>query len=303
MYRQTALLDKLLSNVQLSAHIMHPKKLGFTCTWFKHNISSKKEAVFSPNDIVVIPEVMVAKHAPLIHQLGIRYCIYVQNGYFICKGDMSILKKCYADAELILAISDDTTACIKSIFPEMADEKMLRMHYSVDASLFQANAIKQNVISYMPRKLPAHVKLVAGFLSHKLPPDWRLVPIENKSESETAEILASSKIFLSFSEFEGCPLPPVEAALAGNLVVGYTGEGGKEYFHLPNFKAVESGNIMQFCQQTLWAAAYWQQTNRQSQVHESMTSGIATLKNQYSQQAEINDLRQFVKKLFPTSNV
>ena len=36
------------------------------------------------------------------------------------------------------------------------------------------------------------------------------------------------KIFLSFSSLEGLGLPPVEAALAGNHVIGYTGEGGNE---------------------------------------------------------------------------
>ena len=32
------------------------------------------------------------------------------------------------------------------------------------------------------------------------------------------------------SNLEGLGLPPLETAIAGNKVIGYTGEGGKEYW-------------------------------------------------------------------------
>ena len=60
------------------------------------------------------------------------------------------------------------------------------------------------------------------------------------------EFLQKSKIFLSFSEFEGFGLPPVEAALCGNLVIGYTGESGKEYWDPPIFDEVFSGDLRTF---------------------------------------------------------
>ena len=46
--------------------------------------------------------------------------------------------------------------------------------------------------------------------------------------------LSKSKIFLSFSNLEGIGIPPIEAALAGNKVIGYTGGGGIEYWKLTN---------------------------------------------------------------------
>lgn len=296
LYRQAEILNKLLVNHHIDTYILHPKKPGFKCTWFPHNISSKSNTVLSPHDLIIIPEVMVAKHAPLMQKLGLPYCIYVQNGYFINKGDMATLRLCYANAQLVLAISNDTKNCIRTIFPEIQEDKVLRIHYSVDTKLFQPNQLKQNIISYMPRKLPKHVKLVEDFLLHNLPPHWQLMAIENKSESETAEILALSKIFLSFSEFEGCPLPPVEAALAGNQVVGYTGEGGKEYFHLPNFKEVECGNILQFCQKTLAAIDYVEQAHNQY-IHDTEYT-ITTLSNQYAEEVELTDLETFLHEIF-----
>lgn len=39
---------------------------------------------------------------------------------------------------------------------------------------------------------------------------------------------------------------PLEAAFCGNAVVGYTGQGAREYFEQPIFKTIESGNIRAF---------------------------------------------------------
>ena len=41
-------------------------------------------------------------------------------------------------------------------------------------------------------------------------------------------------------------MPPVEAAIAGNKVIGYTGEGGKEYWHEPVFTEIQNGDFSKF---------------------------------------------------------
>ena len=79
----------------------------------------------------------------------------------------------------------------------------------------------------MPRKQKKHSELILNFLKSNLPRKWKLKAIHNMSEKEVFKNLTKSKIFLSFSELEGLPLPPIEAALAGNQVIGYTGEGGE----------------------------------------------------------------------------
>ena len=58
--------------------------------------------------------------------------------------------------------------------------------------------------------------------------------------------LKNSKIFLSFSNLEGFGLPPLEAAVMGNIVIGYTGQAGKEYWNIPIFKKIEQGDILSF---------------------------------------------------------
>ena len=51
---------------------------------------------------------------------------------------------------------------------------------------------------------------------------------------------------MSFSDLEGLGIPPIEAALFKNKVIGYTGEGGNEYWKKPIFTFVRSGDIKSF---------------------------------------------------------
>ena len=63
-------------------------------------------------------------------------------------------------------------------------------------------------------------------------------------------MLKKSKIFLSFSSFEGLGLPPAEAALLGNFVIGYTGEGAMNT-DKPIFTKINSGEIVTFVKEVL----------------------------------------------------
>ena len=56
---------------------------------------------------------------------------------------------------------------------------------------------------------------------------------------------------MSFSELEGLGLPPIESALCGNHVIGYTGEGGKEFWNAPIFDEVFSGDIRTFANKVI----------------------------------------------------
>ena len=58
-------------------------------------------------------------------------------------------------------------------------------------------------------------------------------------------------IFLSFSHLEGTGIPPIEAALSGNKIIGYTGGGGNSYWKKPIFTKVENGEINDYGQKVL----------------------------------------------------
>ena len=74
---------------------------------------------------------------------------------------------------------------------------------------------------------------------------------ENSFIPGTGIKLKKSKMFLSFSFLEGLGMPPLEAAIAGNKVIGYTGEGGKEYWRKPIFTEIHNGDIFRFCDEVI----------------------------------------------------
>jgi hypothetical protein len=291
IYRQAALIDTLAA-FPYSAEILHPDNTDHKYDWFDANTKFKKNLSFNQaSDFVVIPEVMAIPHAALLHAEGIRYAIYVQNAYSLkfaaFLGSQSELELAYKNATCILSISDDSTECLKIIFPFLK-ERIVRIYYSLAHDRFKSAKSKENLITFMPRKLKGHSELVLFFMKHVLPSNWHFQPIDGLNEDGVVELLGRSKIFLSFSEFEGCPLPPVEAALAGNYVIGYTGEGAKEYWRAPLFNEIQCGDIRGFCREIL--------STIHALDHETLPASIDSsyLADKYSADNEIASLKLFL---------
>ena len=295
-YNQAAVINEM--NVQVAATVLHPFNPEFSCTWFDHGVTIKTNLEFDiTHDFVMIPEFWAVPHARLLYELGLQYGIYVQNGYILNRNNGEELDAAYHNAAMILAISKDTQECIKMAFPECA-KKVSRVHYSVNSDKFIASSNKENIICYMPRKLENHSELVTFFLSKKIPSNWRIESIDGLDENGVAAILGKSRIFLSFSEFEGCPLPPVEAALSGCQVIGYTGEGAKEYWDPEIFTEIHSGDIKAFVKSVLNKIAEIESTP--SITH---TASIRKLADRYSPQVELADLQLVCQKVLGILNV
>ena len=203
------------------------------------------------SDFVILPEIFAHLAEDFLISSKIPYAIFVQNGYAIFStNEYNKLSLAYRKAKFILSSSKDIDECISTVFPEFKN-KILKVSLSVDSKKFNVNSKKSNLITYMPRKLFRHSELVVSFLQKLLPQTWSIKSIQNMPEKKVFEILSKSKIFLSFSELEGLGLPPIEAALAGNKVIGYTGEGGKEYWKKPIFTEIKNGDVKLFCKEVL----------------------------------------------------
>ena len=288
IYNQAAIISQ--QEGPLTASVLHPYNPAFRCSWFAHSSTIKRTLEIDQTlDFVMIPEVWAVPHARLLHSLGVRYGIYVQNGYSATYNGADELDAAYDNAALIFAISDDSVECIKMAFPQCAD-RVYRVHYSVNADKFTANSNKDNLICYMPRKLKNHSRLVTFFLNKMIPPHWRIESIDGVDEDGVAAILGKSRIFLSFSEFEGCPLPPVEAALSGCQVIGYTGEGAREYWDKEIFTEIYSGDIKAYVKAVLKKIE-----EIDSAKYVTNRDAINKLANRYSAQVELADM-QFVSE-------
>ena len=219
-------------------------------TWFNLKIKIKNNFEFNnAKDLIVLPEIF-AHFGVELTKKKIKYVIFMQNPYSIFPtNDFKTLEAAYENSKLVLYYSREMKKGILKAFPKIKN-KLFKTQTSIDSKKLKFNK-KLNIITYMPRKLPMHSSLVLNYLRNRLPKKWKFDPIENLNEEQTFMKLKKSKIFLSFSFLEGLGMPPLEAAIAGNKVIGYTGEGGKEYWRKPIFTEINNGDIFHFCDEVI----------------------------------------------------
>jgi hypothetical protein len=85
-------------------------------------------------------------------------------------------------------------------------------------------------------------------------------------------------------------LPPIEAALTRNIVIGYTGEGGKEYWKKPIFNQIYNGDIINFSNTLL------EEINNYSfsKKHEAHRKSLL---NKFSNMNEIKNIKKLLNKI------
>ena len=217
----------------------HKPKFDFYNTKFRNKFAFNKNT-----DFVILPEIFAHLAKELLIKYKIPYAIFVQNGFALnSTNNYSLLMDAYKNAKLILSVSNSTTKMIKHVFGKFS-KNIFKINLSVGSANLENRLNKKNLITYMPRKLPAHSQKLFFMLKNILPKKWRIKELDKISnENEIYNILKKSKIFLSFSHMEGLGLPPLEAAKEGNKVIGYTGEGGKEYWKKPIFTEIPYGNL------------------------------------------------------------
>ncbi len=262
---------------------------NFRYKWFDNKVNIKQNFDFDKKkDFVILPEIFAHFAEELLIKKNINYAIFVQNGYVInSTNDEKKLFRVYSHAKFILSSSGDTSECIKLKFPNLKT-KILKISYRISFGKINFN-LKKNVITYSSRKLPQHSNLVISYLKPHLPKKWTLQNLHNLSNKQFISSIKKSKIFLSFSYLEGLGLPPVEAALAGNQVIGYTGEGGDEYWRRPLFTKINSGEINRFVKTIINRI----QKNNLKKNYSKLQ--LISLKKKFSEENEIKNIKKFLK--------
>ncbi len=262
---------------------------NFNYKWFKHKIKTRNYFNFNKkNDFVILPEIFAHLADDLLIKKKIDYAIFVQNGYVIqSTNNENKLAKVYKKAKFILSYSNDITKCINLKFPNLKT-KIIKISYAIDLKKLNLKN-KLNLITYMSRKLPFHSSLLINYLKPQLPKNWSIINLNEITEEQTYKYFKKSKIFLSFSSFEGLGLPPAEAALSGNYVVGYTGEGGNEYWKKPIFTKINSGEIITFVKEVI------HKVKELKKKKHFPTKTYIELKNKFSYENELKNLKKFLK--------
>ena len=248
-------------------------------------------------DFIIIPEIWAHFATDLkFAERGINYAIFVQGFYHMNSTNNFLnLKKSYDDAKLIITTSKYSVSYLRTMFPNIR-KKIFKINLSIDSNKFRIKK-KLNLITYMPRKLPEHSSLLLFYLKNLLPKNWKILPLINVTEKKLISTLSISKIFLSFSNFEGMGIPPIEAALSGNKVIGYVGGGGSEYWKKPIFIKVENGEIEDFAKKIIRNIKSY----KDSWIIETKKNRLQ-LSNYYSKKSEKDSLIVLTNKVLKFFN-
>lgn len=294
IYKHTSIINTFFGDIA-KAQVLHANQTSFRCNWNFDNLRFKKDYSFdSRNEIFMLHEMWAVRESKVLLEKNIRYGIFVQGGYLINrKSDFQEVKNAYENAFVIVCVSEDIYDCLIYLFPHL-QSKIFKIKLSIDNNVFKCTGDKKNLITYMPRRLKRHSDLVSFFLSPYLPSGWEVKPIDGMSQHEVAKNLADSKIFLSFSELEGLGLPPIEAALSGNVVVGYSGEGGKEYWRQPLFFEISNGDVKTFAKTVLSVIDNYE---KRIITIDNLKPHITQLTNNYSTENEKNSLSDLLSYL------
>jgi hypothetical protein len=239
----------LLNAAGVDAAVVHTSP-GFRCDWFMGDtrVVHPGGVVLRPEDVLVVPEC----YGPGLGQVpdGPRAVLFNQGAYHtfdLIPYETTGPGAPYAGlgAVALLTVSQDSAALLAYAFPD------LPVHLArlvVDGAVFHpADSRPARRIAYLTHRRPEereqlrHLLRARGRLA-----GWELVPIAGRTERETAEIMRSSAVFLSFSERDGFGLPPAEAMASGCYVVGYHGQGGREFFDPAYCSPVADGDLLGF---------------------------------------------------------
>ena len=119
-------------------------------------------------------------------------------------------------------------------------------------------AEKERRIALMPRRrredLLGAVQLVrrSGRLGN-----WEIVLIDGMTQQQVAEELARAAVFLFGAEREGVGLPGAEAMASGCYVVGFTGDGAKEYMLPVHASVIADSDVVDMCDRALEAMKWF----------------------------------------------
>ncbi len=241
-----------LNDLGINARVLHPLP-KYKINWFYSKAKVNNQKKIKSSDYFIIPEVCLSffdEHEIENHS---KYSILVQNGYLFLGSEnpRHRIKTFYDYADFIFCVSDDSAEVIKMLDPKL--EKKIKV-FEPSMIRFCSENIdtpKTKTISYMPRKNWLYSDIVVNLLKLNLPKNWKINIIDGDSEEKVIEKFKKSSIFLNFSDLEGNPAPPLEAAVLGNIVIGNHGNGAKNYWKEPLFIKVNQDDLKRYVAKTL----------------------------------------------------
>jgi len=257
------LIDSLVK-LGYDATVWHGRK-GFRCSWFDNEtpVTNGRSLKLEKGDLLLVPEAGGPLTFPPTASAAVT--MLVQNHFYIFSNvnALETLPGSYPGWPNARAVICTSVAISDFVRQVVTDELPIHsIPLFVDGARFKP-ARKEQIIAFMPRKRRDEVTSIVQALRRKRDlQTWTFQAIEGKTERETADILSRAAIFISSSNREGFGLPPAEAMASGCHVVGFTGDGGKEYMSNDLCTIIEDQSLSSFVTGVENAARAWV-SNRQ----------------------------------------
>lgn len=285
-----------LNSHGISARVVH-RDAEFRCDWFSNDtpIVSLDSVRFERGDLLVLPEIyseFICEIAP-----GVPHAVLNQNQFYTFHTSSispDSWRAVHCDDTLgMIAVSQYGVDYLRYCFPTVP---VHRLDYGVDSKVFFPPAVKKDKkISFMPRKRFDDLRQIFRILDLRGALDgWTLNPIDAMSETQVAENLRSSAIFLSMNDIEGFGIPPIEAMASGCLVVGYDGVGGREYMNRSVSIPIDSDDVYAFACAMEKVLNGW---GKDQEIDEKITQGIQLVAHEYSKEREEQDIIRIFSEL------
>jgi glycosyltransferase involved in cell wall biosynthesis len=184
----------------------------------------------SDADVVVVPELYgprIAEIAPGVPKVVFNQGVYLT--FYHYPQDLSGFPFPYRNPDVVATIvpSLDSARFMEHAFP---GARVFRVRNSINTELFRFEGDKALQIAYMPRRNCEDARRVLAILAARTAlDDVEVVAIHGLPAEEVAAVLRRSAVFLTLGYQEGFGLPGIEAMACGAMVVGFDGNGGREY--------------------------------------------------------------------------
>ena len=221
-------------------------------------VDTGTELPFEAGDVLVMPETGGSKWAFLSQ--GQPVVMLCQGMDFVFAGSDFLTDEPgsypgWPQATAAIAVSD----AIHTFLDRACHEGFPLHEVPVQIEDWFQPAVKERRIALMPRRrredLLGAVQLVrrSGRLG-----DWQIVLIDGMTQQQVAEELGRAAIFLFGAEREGVGLPGAEAMASGCYVVGFTGDGAKEYMLPEHSSVIADSDVVGMCDRTLEAMDWFE---------------------------------------------
>lgn len=180
------------------------------------------ESHLSPDDVLILPEVVLNRVLPLCQSWRVRLAVNNQNGFYGLRYGPP--KAACRRLEFAIANAPYVHALCRHFYG-MSPQRIFHVPHWIVRPPFEvaSNQIPTKLaVSFMPRKLPEIVQQVKERVQKQLP-DVPWVKIDGVPEQEVAGILKTNKVFFAAQDLEGCPLTALEAMTCSTLVAGFPG--------------------------------------------------------------------------------